>query len=59
MTRKDYILLAKAIRKAQAEVTDMHDVAVIYQTTKHIADALVEDNPRFDRDRFLRASADH
>ena len=61
MTRKDYVMLAEAIKgaggfnlAAPVEVRSLireghRQVAIL------IADALEEDNPRFDRDRFIKA----
>jgi len=49
MTRKHFVALAKAlaeIENADARRTAAHKVAV----------ALALDNPRFDRDRFLKAA---
>ena len=57
MTRKDYVLIAAALAKAKP--ARWHDGA---QTAQHcadctyIADALAQDNPRFDRERFLKAA---
>ena len=62
MTRKDYILLATALRDAHEAIIakepadsvrtlrDGADYAADY-----IADALAHDNPRFDRARFVAA----
>jgi len=59
MTRKDYELLAEAIRgsllesvwsAAKVNYTEQHKVIAL-----HVADALEWDNPRFSRDRFLAA----
>lgn len=51
MTRKDYVLIAAAIRAA--------DDGMCHITIRHLANelaaALAEDNPRFDRERFLIA----
>ena len=54
MTRKDYQLIADAVRKA---MTADHgwDTRPICRTARDIADALASDNPRFDRARFLAA----
>ena len=62
MTRKDYEAIAAAIRTAYAEIdTDYqqntkdnmrHGVNLAYLA---IADALAQDNPRFDIDRFINA----
>jgi len=52
MTRKDYILIAAAIKRAnQAPGYTERNIFVTYE----IADALASDNPRFDRARFLKA----
>ena len=57
MTRKDYVLIAKAIAKAYT-ISDNHVDAVdtIAFVTECIADALADDNPRFDRARFIKAT---
>lgn len=59
MTRKDYILIAKAIRDASEETRavfgpDAHEVGT-RKVADYIADALAQDNPRFDAQRFLTA----
>ena len=52
MTRKDYVLLAAAIASADCyDDGELIGPAVV----QAIADALAQDNPRFDRDRFLTA----
>ena len=56
MTRKDYILLAKAIGGSRFVVQPNK-----YQwltTVDAVGDALAKDNPRFDRGRFVAAVAD-
>lgn len=59
MTRKDYIAIAAAIQRArsasnyretQEAMLEMHTGCA-----HSIADALALDNPRFDRERFLKA----
>lgn len=54
MTRKDYVLIAEAIRKVYS---DHHpdDCFGVDWTARAIADALSRDKPRFDRTRFLEA----
>lgn len=47
MTKKDYILIAEALRRARTYGTD---------AASEIADALKSDNARFDRNRFLAAA---
>ena len=49
MTRKDYIIIAEAIKKAEQESQSKTTVAYV------LADALQKDNNRFDRARFLIA----
>ena len=61
MTRKDYVLIADAIRDALA--TDVEfDIALpereasgIHRAALRLSDRLEQDNPRFDREMFLRA----
>lgn len=52
MTRKDYIMLAAAIASAGVFYREGHEAKRI--VAESIVDALVRDNPRLDRDRFLR-----
>lgn len=57
MTRKDYILLAEALKVANDSLlgpSDEHQG--IRYAAMHIANALAQDNPRFDRARFLAAA---
>jgi hypothetical protein len=53
MTRKDYELIAKVF----AEVDTCSDGAaeVVEELAHALANALADDNPRFDRARFLAA----
>ena len=67
MTRKDYINIAAAILatqtriKAEYEGLDrmgraMHFATVgVRRTAEHLAEFLADDNPRFDKARFLTA----
>ena len=56
MTRKDYILLAVAIRESRIyDPTEATAPAQREFTARCIAAALARDNPRFDRDRFMKA----
>lgn len=62
MSRKDYEAIAKAIR-TQAELhnpddgpEEMYARFGVEATACRIADVLAEDNPRFDRERFLNAA---
>lgn len=55
MTRKDYILISDALRTVrQANSTTAHGLA-IDDAALHLATRLANDNPRFDRARFLAA----
>lgn len=63
MTRKDYVLIARAIRYAKpADIQDRKDprlnrfVQDAWSSVRdNIARALATDNPRFDRARFCDA----
>lgn len=58
MTRKDYILIAAALKRAQETAyTQPHAVeAGVTVAAKELADALATDNPAFDWHRFMRAA---
>ena len=60
MTKKDYERIARALKQAAANITDAgltdHSAHVAWnECAATLADALAEDNPRFDRARFLAA----
>jgi hypothetical protein len=66
MTRKDYEIIAAAIRATRERIdattcseTEKWDRQLqqrgVRRAAAHIADALHEDNPRFDTARFLTA----
>jgi len=62
MTRKDYILIADALKAAKPipahQLPDYSERAAIesHRNAVHsICAALSDDNPRFDRERFLKA----
>jgi hypothetical protein len=69
MTRKDYQLIASAIKATQARIkaaaeadhrerrdgADLEQLRGVRRTAAHLADALGKDNPRFDAGRFLTA----
>jgi len=56
MTRKDYELIAKAISEAHEDnFGDSSANEGIYWVTGLLADKLAEDNPRFDRFKFVQA----
>lgn len=56
MTRKDYILLAAAIRACRFDGMDPVRAAIHADYANRVSDALAQDNPRFDRGRFLAAA---
>ena len=51
MTRKDYILIADALHKSKPKFVVIDDPWP--QIVHDVALALEQDNPRFDRDRFV------
>ena len=62
MTRKDYVLIAGKLYQAKLDIlgkeapsdhSNMLDGVSL--AAEHIADAMQIDNPRFDRERFLKA----
>lgn len=70
MTRKDYVLIAAALRQARVNVANAYPVActdeertrdaqraaVVRAVALELADALTTDNPRFNRARFIAAA---
>lgn len=63
MTKKDYELIAKAIRDTQARINAgsiaknslLDQLRGVRRTAAHLSDALAVENPRFDAGRFLAA----
>lgn len=64
MTKKDYELIAKAIAHARAEIHGTSEAGTTERVKQlqglrraawALADALAEENPRFDVQRFLTA----
>ena len=57
MTRKDFQLIADAMRLAQGSITVApYDAPTALELASTIlADSLARTNPRFDRERFLKA----
>jgi len=56
MTRKDYVLLAKALRYAWMEETNQDDIVAeqtIFNVVNTLAATLKQDNPRFNQEHFL------
>ena len=56
MTRKDYVLIAKAIRTTRGVFHDEIALLAIDSVTDTLANRLAEENPRFDRAKFVEAS---
>jgi len=54
MTRKDYQLIASAIN-GQRQGFGRGETVAISSLAETLADALAQDNPRFDRAKFLTA----
>jgi hypothetical protein len=55
MTRKDYVLIAEALQAA-AYALNPPERAGALLAANEIAHRLKQDNPRFDRERFMRAA---
>lgn len=56
MTRKDYVLIAAALADAKLHRAVRPDAIIQHSTDcNYLAAALSQDNPRFDRERFLKA----
>ena len=55
MTRKDYVILAKAIHTAFRQCQNEGEILMVTAVAKEIASALQADNPAFKYERFLKA----
>lgn len=58
MTRKDYQLIARALKQASENwegFDEENPQVVITAISAYLARELAQDNPRFDRTRFLEA----
>lgn len=57
MTKKDYALIAQALKEAQPSWDDYSGEAYDQHCNdcEVVAEALARDNPRFNRERFLKA----
>ena len=55
MTRKDYVAIAAALKTAGNEYWNADLLLLFAGTCERIADVMAQDNPRFDRARFLQA----
>jgi hypothetical protein len=56
MTRKDYVMIAEILKANREDfVQGDEGLSLLYILSHQIANGLEEDNPRFDRARFLTA----
>jgi hypothetical protein len=55
MTRKDYIAIASALSQARKYCETQNQQRGVERSALCLSDALAQDNPLFDRDRFLAA----
>jgi hypothetical protein len=56
MTRKDYVMIAEILKANREDfVQGDEGLSLLYILSHQIANGLEEDNPRFDRQRFLVA----
>ena len=56
MTRKDYVLIADTLSNLMKDFNNCGDDSVsLSLVAEELADTLANDNPRFDRARFLDA----
>ena len=57
MTRKDYVLIAEGFKNAFSAFTELSysERWGMVKAARSVADTLAADNPRFDRERFLKA----
>ena len=55
MSRKHYVILAKAIHTALKQCQSEGELLMVTAVAKEIASALHADNPAFKHERFMRA----
>jgi hypothetical protein len=55
MTRKDYILIAKAISETRYNTTNLNYYQALNDVALNLAKALEAQNPRFDTAKFFQA----
>lgn len=53
MTKKDYFLIAWVIRKTMNEEKSSLS-NFVYRLIENLSDAMLKDNPRFDKDKFRK-----
>ncbi len=58
MTRKDYVIIAAALKKSgdECRAEYANGAYATERIAREIARALAADNPRFDGERFLKAA---
>lgn len=56
MTRRDFEAIARAMARARPPEDRTEQTIAWHRCRRHIADALAELNPAFDRMRFYRAT---
>jgi len=56
MTRKDYVAIASAISAVREYSSASEFQSAVDMVTGAISQVLIEDNPRFDRQRFIAAT---
>jgi hypothetical protein len=55
MTKKDFILIEKVLKKSADEFWEEDANATIYVIAHSFAKELAKQNPRFDTDKFIKA----
>ena len=57
MTRKDYVLLAHVLKEVRTDCERAQQATpALDRAAQYLAAVLGQDNPRFDRERFLKAA---
>ncbi|MEK9738093.1 MAG: hypothetical protein VW438_00010 [Euryarchaeota archaeon] len=56
MSRKDYELIAAAFRRSARDLTTPERRLGMVEAIAYVSEALGNDNPRFDANRFLNAA---
>jgi hypothetical protein len=55
MTRKDYRAIAEVLNAEYLGATENVAAITVHRVARRLAERLAEDNPRFDRHRFMDA----